>query len=138
LRLIATVVGSDAHELEDDMVLLVDDDEDVRESIGDLPRGRGYAVMTAADGAEALAMLAGIERPCIVLLDLVMPGMDGWTFLANIQGNPTLATIPVVIASAHAATHPPTGALGLLRKPFELDDLFRIVSEHCDEDAPRA
>jgi CheY-like chemotaxis protein len=115
------------------MVLLVDDDEDVRESIGDLLRGKGYRVVTAADGNEALDVLSGVRKPCIVLLDLVMPGMDGWKFLGVVQSDPVLATIPVVIASAHAATHAPAGSLGVLRKPFDLDDLFRIVAEHCGQ-----
>lgn len=113
------------------MVLLVDDDEDIRQAIGDLLRVKGYAVITAADGAEALSVLANPARPCIVLLDLVMPGMDGWKFLAVVQTDPGLSAIPVCIMSAHAATHAPSGCAALLHKPFELDDLLRIVSEHC-------
>jgi CheY-like chemotaxis protein len=112
------------------MVLLVDDDEDVRDSIGDLLRQRGYVVDTAEDGVAALAALSNIT-PCVVLLDLVMPGMDGWKFLAITQAHPTMSMIPVVIASAHAATHAPPGAAGVLRKPFDLDELFAIVERHC-------
>jgi len=112
-------------------VLLVDDDEDIRQSIGDLLLAKGYPVITAADGAEALSILANATRPCVVLLDLVMPGMDGWKFLAAIRNDPSLSTLPVVIVSAHAATHAPTGCAGLLRKPFELDDLLHIVAQHC-------
>jgi CheY-like chemotaxis protein len=113
------------------MVLLIDDDEDLHDSIADLLRQRGYAVATAEDGREALAIMARTRMPCIVLLDLVMPGMDGWKFLAVVQGDPALATIPVVIASAHAATHAPTGIAGFLHKPFDLAELLRVVAEHC-------
>jgi CheY-like chemotaxis protein len=115
------------------MVLLVDDDEDLRDSIADLLRQRGYAVATAEDGHAALAVIAGSMRtPCIVLLDLVMPGMDGWTFLALVQADPATATIPVVIASAHARSHaPPAGIVGILHKPFDLQELFTVVARHC-------
>ncbi|MCU1278810.1 MAG: glnG5, partial [bacterium] len=90
-----------------------------------------YKVVTAEDGQAALTTLAQLGVPCIVLLDLVMPGMDGWKFLAVIQADPQLATIPVVIASAHAATHAPAGTAGVLRKPFDFDELFRVVARHC-------
>jgi len=113
------------------MVLIVDDDEDLRDSIGDLLRQKGYVVATAADGRAALATLARREMPCIVLLDLVMPGMDGWKFLAVVQADPATASIPIVIASAHAATHAPTGIAGVLHKPFNLDELFALVARHC-------
>jgi CheY-like chemotaxis protein len=113
------------------MVLLVDDDEDVRESIADLLRGRGYFVATAADGHAALRAIAAQDLPCIVLLDLVMPGMDGWQFVGVVQADPRMSAIPIVIASAHAATHAPTGTAGVLHKPFELDELFAVVEEHC-------
>jgi CheY-like chemotaxis protein len=113
------------------MVLLVDDDEDLRDSVRDLLQRRGYTVATAEDGAAALSKLAQMERPCIVLLDLVMPGMDGWKLLTALQADPTFAAVPVVVASAHAATHAPAGAVSVLRKPFALDELFRVVEHHC-------
>jgi CheY-like chemotaxis protein len=113
------------------MVLIVDDDKDVRDSIGDLLRQRGYVVQTAEDGHTALASLARSKMPCVVLLDLVMPGMDGWKFLAVVQADPMMAAIPIVIASAHVATHAPSGAAGILRKPFDLDELFDTVARHC-------
>jgi CheY-like chemotaxis protein len=113
------------------MVLLVDDDEDLRDSIADLLRQRGYFVETAEDGHAALATIARHSRPCVVLLDLVMPGMDGWKLLGVMQADPLMATIPIVIASAHAATHAPSGAAGVLHKPFDLDELFAVVERHC-------
>ncbi len=119
------------------MVLLVDDDEDLRDSIADLLRQRGYTVATAEDGHAALAVIAGMPMPCIVLLDLVMEGMDGWTFLALVQADPATATIPVVIASAHARSHaPPAGIAGVLHKPFDLQELFTVVARHCGPASP--
>lgn len=113
------------------MVLLVDDDADLRDAIADLLRIRGYTVTTAEDGHAALEVIGRNTLPCIVLLDLVMPGMDGWKLLAVLRGDPLLATIPVVIASAHAATHAPLGTAGVLPKPFDLSELFAIVERHC-------
>ncbi len=113
------------------MVLLVDDDQDLRDSIAELLRQRGYVVATAEDGHAALAVIAGNGMPCVVLLDLVMPVMDGWKFLAAVQADPHLSAIPIVIASAHAATHAPSGIAGVLHKPFDLDELFAVVARHC-------
>src|SRR4051812_20813559 len=62
------------------MVLIVDDDEDVREAVRDLVGMKGYRVEEARDGEQALALLERTEVPCIILLDLVMPVMDGWQF----------------------------------------------------------
>jgi CheY-like chemotaxis protein len=113
------------------MVLVVDDDEDVRDAMRELLQRKGYAVRVANDGHQALELLAITETPCVVLLDLVMPVMDGWQFLASVQSNPLLAQIPVVIVSAHAATHAPAGSVGLLRKPFGTAELFAAVASHC-------
>jgi CheY-like chemotaxis protein len=113
------------------MVLLVDDDEDLRDSIAELLRRRGYRVATADDGHAALAIIATTQLPCVVLLDLVMPGMDGWKFLALVQADPVMSSIPIVIASGHAATHAPTGIAGVLHKPFDLQELYEVVARHC-------
>lgn len=118
------------------MVLLVDDDDDLRDSIADLLRHRGYRVMTAGDGRAALDLIARSAMPCVVLLDLVMPGMDGWSFLGVIRADPVLASIPIVIASAHAATHGPIGTNEVLHKPFDLAELFSLVERHCGPPTP--
>ena len=113
------------------MVLIIEDEDDVREAFADLLKHRGYHVTTAANGQEALAFLAQHPDPCVVLLDLVMPVMDGWQFLSALQSDPALAQLPVVIVSAHAGSHPPAGSIEILRKPFELDDFFAVVERHC-------
>jgi CheY-like chemotaxis protein len=113
------------------MVLLVDDDQDVREAVGDFLGVVGYEVALAENGSAALARLAAEGVPCIVLLDLVMPVMDGWQFLDVVHADARLAAMPVVIASAHAETHPPRDVAAILPKPFDLDTLLRLVEEHC-------
>jgi CheY-like chemotaxis protein len=118
------------------MVLIIDDDDDLRDSLRDLLQRRGYRVETAEHGQAALAVLAARGVPCVVLLDLAMPVMDGWQFLSAVQADAALATIPIVIASAHGATHAPAGVAGVLRKPFDLDRLLQVVARHCGPPPP--
>ena len=114
------------------MVLVVDDDEDVRESLRDMVSFFGRDVVTAENGRDALGVLKRVLRPCLILLDLVMPQMDGWHFLEALRGDPALKAIPVVIVSAHAGSQPPpSGIDGLLPKPIDLTALRRVVAQHC-------
>lgn len=112
-------------------VLVVDDDEDVRETIRDVVSWIGRDVVTANDGVDAFAALKKTFRPCLILLDLVMPKMDGWRFLEALRRDPELSGIPVVIVSAHAGSHPPAGATSFLPKPFDIVDLRQVVTQHC-------
>jgi CheY-like chemotaxis protein len=113
-------------------VLVVDDDLDVRETIRDVVTLIGRSVVTAEDGEAALRALEQLlERPCLILLDLAMPVMDGWQVLRAIRRDDKLARVPVVVISAHAGTHPPEGATALLRKPVDLHVLVDTVRQHC-------
>ena len=112
-------------------VLIVDDDQDVREALKEAVLTFGREVETAEDGVAALALLRHLGRPCLILLDLVMPRMDGWRFLAHLRNTAALADVPVVVVSAHAESHKPAGADGLLRKPLDLSDLRETVLSHC-------
>jgi CheY-like chemotaxis protein len=87
-------------------VLVVDDDTDLRESLGDVLRAEGYAVTLAANGREALALLPGLERPCAVLLDLAMPIMNGTEFYRTMSAMPALADIPVAILTCDPSRAP--------------------------------
>lgn len=113
------------------MVIIVDDDQDIRDTFGDLMRLRGYKVMLARDGQEALELLQRGPEPCVILLDLVMPVMDGWQLLSRLQVSHRLRHIPVVVISAHAAGTPPAGVQRILRKPIDIADLYSAVAEHC-------
>jgi two-component system response regulator MprA len=112
-------------------ILLVDDDADIRESVRDVLVAEGHEVNTAVHGREALRLLREHElRPDLILLDLMMPEMDGWTFRAEQRKDGRLASIPVVVFTAHAT--PATvakqlDALGYLRKPLWLDDLLAVI-----------
>ena len=107
-------------------VLVVDDDLSTREALTDLLQDRGYAVISAADGREALNYLRNSSPPGIVILDLMMPVMDGWEFLERQSRDPVLHDIPVIVLTAT-----PPGALLLakvvLSKPVEPEFLIEIV-----------
>lgn len=112
-------------------ILVVDDDADIRASVANVLEGEGYQVLGAANGREALSILAGVEeRPKAILLDLMMPEMDGWAFRVEQQKVPELAAIPVVVFTAHgspAEAARQLGAAGFLKKPLGLDELLDMI-----------
>jgi CheY-like chemotaxis protein len=115
-------------------VLIVDDDREVRESLRTLLHLDGYKVRTARDGQHALEQLRGGLRPCIILLDLMMPGMDGQLFRAEQLRDPKFAHIPVVALSGHADPQPNAASLGAVasvRKPADIDSVLQLVQAHC-------
>ena len=111
-------------------VLIVDDDRDIRDSFRYLLEAEGYAVLTAMNGKDALDVLQREGRPCIILLDLLMPVMDGIEFLAEMGSLGDLSTIPVVVISA-ASTVPAPDEVAFLQKPVSVDKLFNLVGKHC-------
>lgn len=116
-------------------VLLVEDDDFIRQEISEALQDEGYRVNTAAHGKEALAILAEGSRPSVVLLDLMMPVMNGWEFLKAFKKDDSFQGIPVVILSAFAdrATIIGGDAISVLRKPINLDKLFNVLDEHCTD-----
>jgi CheY-like chemotaxis protein len=111
-------------------ILVVEDNAAARGALAALLGAAGYAVACAANGREALDRLRGPDRPCLILLDLAMPVMDGWEFRARQRRSPALASIPVVLLSAEgdlprlAAS---LGVAGYLPKPVTPDGLLRAV-----------
>jgi CheY-like chemotaxis protein len=110
--------------------LVVEDEEDLREMIRDVLELHGYSVVTAADGKQALRELAAIEHVCVVILDLLMPVMNGWDFLTHLRARPELASIPVVVHSS-APDGAPEGVAHVLQKPLLLNRLLAVVREYC-------
>ncbi len=115
-------------------ILLIDDDPDIRVSLAEVLRLEGYPVETAGNGAEGLERLKRDSPPCVILLDLMMPIMDGWQFRAKQLTEPDLAQLPVIILSAtteirrHAAE---LNVAGFVSKPFLLDRLLNVVERYC-------
>jgi len=111
-------------------VLVVEDNDDIRDAIGEILQNEGYTIALAEDGARALELLAELPRPCLLLVDLVMPRLDGWELVNALSRDDRLATIPVVVMSAmsNPATVPERRTL---KKPIDLEILLQIVREHC-------
>lgn len=111
-------------------VLVVEDEEDLREMMRDALEMNGYAVVTASDGEDALAKIGGIEHVCLVILDLLMPVMNGWDFFERMRQRSELASVPVVVHSS-APGRAPSGVARVLQKPLMLDRLLSVVGEYC-------
>jgi CheY-like chemotaxis protein len=118
-------------------VLLVEDDEGLREAFRDLFEDEGFNVWTASNGREALECLRSRGRACLIVLDLMMPVMNGWEFRGEQMGDPELATIPVVVCTADpraAKNRAAFGAAAWLSKPTDAADLVRIANRFCRPD----
>ena len=114
-------------------VMVIEDDHDIRVSVRALLEDEGYKVLTVTNGLSALSTLERLaELPSLILLDLMLPVMDGWHFAERMRLNTRLANIPVVIMSAYQDPPPPEGVLGFLKKPVDDEALLRVVSAHCD------
>ena len=110
-------------------VLIVDDDPDLLDVTSFVIETEGMAVETARNGEEALESLATGRLPALVLLDLMMPVMNGWEFLAAVANDPVLRRIPVVVLTAAEHAQVP-GALEVLSKPMDLKELLRVVERY--------
>jgi CheY-like chemotaxis protein len=116
-------------------VLVVDDEPDLCLTVQLVLRLEGYDVVTSGDGAEALARLRGGLQPCLILLDMMMPRMNGAQFREVQMSDPNLCDIPVLaLTGGGDAILAKVAALGLevLRKPIELNSLLSVVARFCD------
>ncbi|CAM3995501.1 response regulator [Corallococcus sp. ZKHCc1 1396] len=116
-------------------LLVVDDDMDIRDALQDVLELEGYAVQLAADGLEALERLRSSEpRPQLILLDLMMPRMDGVAFREALRNERACSDIPVLVASAELdlrSTADGMDVAGYLRKPLDLPALLTTVKRLC-------
>ncbi len=117
------------------LVLIVDDDETHRHALADLLSGEDYCILTAENGAQALAKLRRSPRPqpCLILLDLMMPVMNGQQFYEQKQSDPDLSWIPLVVMSADANLPEKAGAFGgaFLAKASGSAIILATVARHC-------
>jgi CheY-like chemotaxis protein len=113
-------------------IFIVEDDVDTREMLGRFLELEGYVVETAANGRQALERLTGGVRACVILLDLMMPVMDGWQFRREQVRNQKLAHIPVIVVSAAGRERlQQIEANAYLSKPVDLDELLKHISQFC-------
>jgi CheY-like chemotaxis protein len=112
-------------------ILVVDDDEEIRETLADLLEHEGYCVVRAENGVQALEQLRRVHPNCM-LLDLMMPVMSGWEVIEELQRSGEIDATPFVVVSAMCAP----GAYECLQKPVDLDELLDTVARCCGASAP--
>jgi CheY-like chemotaxis protein len=111
-------------------ILVIDDDRDIRDVLSMVLASEGHEVTTAVDGAAGLDRLRVCARPSLILLDMMMPRLDGEGFLRAMRSDPNTADIPVVILTGHPAARQKAAELGAgyLVKPVELVDLLDLLT----------
>ena len=118
-------------------VLTVDDADDLRTLVRAVLESRGFDVVEAPSGRDALHLLAGGLRPDAIVLDVQMPDLDGWDTLSAIRADDHLDAVPVILCTVRAQQADVDrgwllGCDAFLRKPFAIDDLAHAVTEVCD------
>jgi CheY-like chemotaxis protein len=112
-------------------ILIVDDDKEVRSALAEMLEGEGYAVTGAHNGREALQLMRGGLHPAVILLDLMMPVMDGWDFRSEQERDPAFARVPVVIVSASGfspeSIHTQFRPAAYVPKPLERKQLLEVI-----------
>lgn len=110
-------------------VLVVDDDRAIREMLRVALEVEGYVVHTLTDGRDVIEILRGMGEPCVVLMDLMMPGVSGWDVCEALEADAQLARHPVVVMTAGLMKGDacPAPARTLLCKPFDLNQIFAVV-----------
>jgi CheY-like chemotaxis protein len=117
--------------MREDSILIVEDNEDFRGLVRAALEQEGFTVREACDGQEALARLRESGKShCLMLMDLMMPGMTGWELVSAVRSDPLLRDNPIIVTTAVPEEAPP-GIDAVLQKPFDLDALVWIVERHC-------
>jgi CheY-like chemotaxis protein len=122
----------------DKTLLVVEDNEVAREGLASILSRHGYAVALAANGREALDYLAGNPAPALILLDMLMPVLDGWRFLEQLKLSGRLGTTPVVVTTGTVLTREwagDHGCAGFVKKPIEVEALLAEI-RRCLEAEP--
>lgn len=126
---------------EERSILIVEDDEDVAETLAEALADQGYHTLSAANGADALALLRSGIRPSVILLDMMMPVMDGREFRDVQREDPLLRDIPVIVLTANVSAGAVVEDMEVarfLKKPVRLDDLLDAVADASRGDGPLA
>jgi CheY-like chemotaxis protein len=114
-------------------LLLVEDDDDIRTDLQEMLEIRGYPTVTAANGIDALGKLDASSPPVLILVDLMMPVMDGWQLRKALLERPALATIPIIVLSGTAGVDHEArqlGAVGYFTKPFSMRSLLETIEQY--------
>lgn len=109
-------------------VLVVDDEEDIRETLREVVEMTGCSAVTAANGAEALEVLRKL-RPCLIILDLLMPVMTGMEFIEATRQQPELAALPILISTSAPARAP--AGFPVVAKPIDIEKMWAFIRRAC-------
>ncbi len=107
-------------------ILVIDDEDAIRQVLKQMLTVEGFRVITAENGQEGLEKLEMMRRPRVILLDLMMPVLDGWGFLRRVRADQRFQAIPVIVTSASGEPRPP-GATTMLPKPFGVSKLLNVI-----------
>lgn len=119
------------------LVVVVEDDPPIREALIMFIELQGYMVRAATNGDEAFALLKELKEPCLILTDLMMPGMNGYEFIELASKTHTIASIPIVVVSASPneldlKVMSESGKIkGMVKKPVDLDYMLTVLQKHC-------
>lgn len=121
--------------MKDHLIMIIEDEADLRETIKEMLEISGFSVLTAENGREGLRLINEIGKPCLILLDLMMPVMNGWEFLERLKNTDehVLSDIPVTVTSAAADVADVQRQYGcnVLKKPLSMERLVALAHEHC-------
>jgi CheY-like chemotaxis protein len=117
-------------------ILVIDDETDILDIFRMVLEIQGYHVVTASNGREALDALKDMPPPALIVVDLMMPVMDGRQFLEAIKGESRLQHTPIVVISAFLEKGAPIEATEFLRKPFDLDAVSLLAKKYCSIATP--
>lgn len=112
-------------------ILVIEDNKEIQDSLKLALEVEGYNVFTADNGKEGIETLHKMPTPCMILLDLMMPVMNGWEFVEEISKDIMLSSIPVVVVSAFGDKKATPKTEEYLQKPVDLDALLNTVSKYC-------
>ncbi len=112
-------------------ILIVEDEPSIRDTLQQLLELEGYSVFTASNGAEGLKQLRAMKRPCLVLLDLLMPVMNGMEFLEAKSHEDAIAAIPVCVVSGVSERPKMQPVSQFIKKPIDFDGLMKFVRQYC-------
>ena len=116
-------------------IMVVEDDRAIRDTLIEILRDNDFRAVGAANGKIAIDKLRATEnKPCLILLDVMMPVMDGWQFRDIQRQDPDLKTVPVIVFTAHANVKDVTRRMAIdtaLEKPVDLDDVLALAEKYC-------
>ena len=119
-------------EISNKTLLVIDDDADIREALKTVLEEEGYNVVMAVNGEEGLKKLKATSGTCLILLDMMMPVMNGKKFIEALLSDRKLKSIPIIVVSATADQACSQGAVELIKKPFNLHQLITSVARHSE------